>query len=170
MPLQEQSVGLREAVGLGDQHQGPLPEILFLVVSGQPGTKVAGLPDVHQPVSVLCIFPNQEVDAYLGALLHRKEAAQQASRDLNHLDNSGGDFSNTNAVRFTAREEDLYGLGSCSHCSPPSALTSPRTSIWPVTAAEMRAERRSWSSSIRRFCSAISSSILAVLRSRKLAI
>jgi len=32
MPLQEQRVGLREAVGLGDEHQGPLPEVLLLVV------------------------------------------------------------------------------------------------------------------------------------------
>jgi hypothetical protein len=37
MQLQEQGMGLGEAVGAGDQHQGPLPEVLLLMVLGQAG-------------------------------------------------------------------------------------------------------------------------------------
>ncbi len=59
MPLQEQSVSLGQAVGLGDQHQDPLPEVFLLVVGCQPGTQVAGLPDIHQAVNVMADWVQQ---------------------------------------------------------------------------------------------------------------
>jgi len=69
-------MGLGEAVGAGDQHQGPLPEILLLVVLGQAGLQIAGLADVDPPVVIACVFPHQHIDADLAALLHGQEVGQ----------------------------------------------------------------------------------------------
>lgn len=52
-------MGLREAAGLGDQHQRPLPEVLLLVVGCQSGTQVGGLHDVHQAVSGMADWDQQ---------------------------------------------------------------------------------------------------------------
>ena len=52
-------------------------------------------------------------------------------------------------VGLAAGQEDLDGLGGTAQAALASG-TRPRTSIWPVTAAEIRAERRSDNSSIDR--------------------
>ena len=66
-------MGLGEAVGAGDQHQGPLPEIILLVVLGQAGPQIA----------------HQHIDANLAALLHGQEVGQQAAGHLDHLQRCG---------------------------------------------------------------------------------
>ncbi len=142
-------MGLGEAVGAGDQHQGPLPEVLLLMVLGQAGPQIAGLADVDTPVVVACVFPHQHIDAHLAAPLHGQEIGQQAAGHLDHLHDAGGDLSDANAVWLAAGQEDLDRLGGAAHAALASA-TNPRTSIWPVTADEIRAERRSWRSSIKR--------------------
>ncbi len=52
-------MGLREAVGFGHQHQRPLPEVFLLVVGGQSGTQVAGLPEIHQALNVMADWVQQ---------------------------------------------------------------------------------------------------------------
>ena len=140
-------MGLGEAVGAGDQHQSPLPEVLLLVVLSQAGPQIARLADVDPPVVVARFFAHQHIDANLAALLHGQEVGQQAAWHLDHLHDAGGDLGDADAVRLAAGQEDLDRLGGAAHAALASG-TRPRTSIWPVTAAEIRAERRSWSNSI----------------------
>ena len=142
MPFQKQGVDLGEAVGAGDQHQGPLPEVLLLVVLGQASAQIAGLADVHPSVVIACVFSHQHIKADLAALLHRQEVRQQDPGYLDHLHDTGGDLGDADAMRFAARQEDLDRFGGAAHAASASGA-KPRTSIWPVTAAEIRAERRS---------------------------
>jgi hypothetical protein len=142
-------MGLGEAVGAGDQHQGPLPEVLLLMVLAQAGAQIAGLADIDPPVVVACVFPHQHIDADLAALLHGQEIGQQAAGHLDHLHDAGGDLGDADAVGLAAGQEDLDRLGCLAHAALGTGVR-PRTSIWPVTAAEIRAERRSDNSPIDR--------------------
>jgi hypothetical protein len=114
-------------------------------VGGEACAQVTGLAHVDQPVAILRGFPEEEVDPHLTALLHRQEISQQAAGHLDHLDDAGGDLGDANAVGVAAGQEDLDCFGGAAHAASASD-TRPRTSIWPVTAAEIRAERRSWRS------------------------
>ena len=53
-----------------------------------------------------------------------------------------GDLCDADAVGFAAGQEDLDRFGGAAHVALATGA-KPRTSIWPVTAAEIRAERRS---------------------------
>lgn len=110
-------MGLGEAVGAGDQHQGPLPEVLLLVVLGQASARIAGLADVHPPIVIACAFSHQHIKADLAALLHRQEVGQQAAGHLDHLHDAGGDLADTDAVGFTAGQDDLDRLGGGAHAA-----------------------------------------------------
>jgi len=136
-------MGLREAVGAGDQHQGPLPEVLLLVMLGQTSAQITGLAYVHPPIVIACVFSHQYIKADLAALLHRQEVGQQDPGYFDHLHDAGGDLGDANAVGFAAGQKNLDRLGGAAHAATASG-TKPRTSIWPVTAAEIRAERRSF--------------------------
>lgn len=115
-------------------------------MGGEACAQVTGLAHVNQPVAILRGFSEEEVDPHLAAMLHRQEIDQQAAGHLDHLDDVGGDLGNANAVGIAAGQEDLDCFGGAAHATAASD-TRPRTSIWPVTAAEIRAERRSFSSS-----------------------
>ena len=138
-------MGLGEAVGTGDQHQSPLPEILLLVVLCQAGPQIA----------------HQHIDANLAALLHGQEVGHQAAGYFNDLHDAGCDLGAANTVGLAAGQEDLDCLGCMAHAALASG-SSPRTSIWPVTAAEIRAERRSW----RRAAAASASHLSRSMRRR----
>jgi len=112
-------------------------------VLGQACPQIAGLADEDPPVVIACVFPHQHIDADLAALLHGQEIGQQTAGHFDHLHDAGGDLGDADAVGFAAGQEDLNRLGCLAHAASASG-TSPRTSIWPVTAAEIRAERRSW--------------------------
>jgi len=59
---------------------------------------------------------------------------------LDHLHNADGDFGDADAVGFAAGQGDLDRLRGC--CSYGLNLRhQPSPSIWPVKAAEIRAER-----------------------------
>ncbi len=111
-------------------------------MGGEACAQVTGLAHVNQPDAILRGFPEEEVDPHLAALVHGEEVGQQAAGYFDHLDNPGGHLGNANAVRLAARQKDLDCLGGAAHATAASG-TVPRTSIWPVTAAEIRAERRS---------------------------
>lgn len=111
-------------------------------MGGEACAQVTGLAHVNQPVAILRGFSEEEVDPHLAALLHRQEVGQQAAGHLDHLHDAGGDLGDTDAVGFAAGQDDLDCFGGGAHAASASG-TWPRTSIWPVTAAEIRAERRS---------------------------
>ena len=111
-------------------------------MGGEACAQVTGLAHVNQPVAILRGFPEEEVDPHLAALLHRQELGQQAAGHLDHLDDAGGDLGDANAVGVAAGQENLDCFGGAAHATPASGAV-PRTSIWPVTAAEIRADRRS---------------------------
>jgi hypothetical protein len=69
-------MGLGEAVGAGDQHQGPLPEDLLLMVLGQVSPQIARLAHINAPVVIAGVFPHQHIDAHLAALLHGQKIGQ----------------------------------------------------------------------------------------------
>ena len=108
-------MGLGEAVGAGDQHQGPLPEVLLLMVLGQAGPQIARLADVDASVVVACLFPHQHIDPHLAALLHGQEVGQQAAGHFDHLHDTGGDLGDADAgVRHWAgRSGSSWVSGSC---------------------------------------------------------
>ncbi len=107
-------------------------------VLGQAGPQIARLADVDAPVVVARVFPHQHIDAHLAALFHGQEVDQQAAGHLDHLHDAGGDLGDADAVGLAAGQEDLDRLGCLAHAALASG-TRPRTSILPVTAAEIRA-------------------------------
>jgi hypothetical protein len=110
-------MGLGEAVGAGDQHQGPLPEVLLLMVLGEAGPQITRLAHVYPPVVIACVFPDQHIDAHLAALLHGQEVGQQTTGHFDHLHDAGGDLGDADAVGLAAGQEDLDGLGCLAHAA-----------------------------------------------------
>jgi len=140
-------MGLGQAVGAGDQHQRAFPELLFLVVLREAGAQVAGLADVDLLLGAVLGLTEQEVQRDLFALGHLQEVLQQAARHLDDLDDPGRDLGHAYAPGIAAGQEYLDGLGGGAHAAS-SRVAVPRTSILPVTAAEIRALRRSFNRAI----------------------
>ena len=154
LPFQEQPVRLGEAAGARDQHQRALPEVLVLVVAGEALAQVAGLADVDLGLGTVLALAEEEIHRHLLALGHGEEDVELRARHLDELHDAGGDLGDADAARVAERQEDLDGLRARGGGHAGSGVGSAeaaarwRTSILPVTAAEIRAVRRSWSSAM----------------------
>lgn len=109
-PFQEKRMRLREAVGAGDEHNGPLPEILFLVVLGQALAQISGLADIELLGGPVFALTEQEIDRNLATFRHRDEVWKEFSGDFDSLDDARGDFSHTNSLRVACRQKYLDGF------------------------------------------------------------
>ena len=88
---------LGEGVREGDERQGPLPKIFLLVVRGEPGTQITGLPHVYRVVTAALGLAYKKLQCHLCAFRHRQEFSHQTARHLDHLHNARRDLSDADA-------------------------------------------------------------------------
>src|SRR5690606_6028986 len=104
---------------------------------------------VHRWRCAVLALAEQVIHRHLIALGHGDEVRQRGSRYLDHLHDARRDLRHADTARVAEGQEDLDGLRAgrgCAHAAASSMrATTLRTSILPVTAAEIRAVRRSWS-------------------------
>lgn len=144
MPLQEERVRLRQAVGARDEDEHALPEILVLVVGSEAGAEVARLADIDAGLRRILGLADQEIQRHLPALLHGEELPQQAPRHLQHLHDARGDFRDADAMRIAAGQENLDGLRGGLH----SGICEPDSGAYIVHQSDNGAARITLSTSI----------------------
>lgn len=122
-------------------------------MAGEALTQVAGLADVDLGLGAVVAVAEEDIHRHLLALGHGEEDVELRARHLDELHDAGGDLGDADAARVAERQEDLDGLRARggrhagSGVGSAEAAAKWRTSILPVTAAEIRAVRRS----MRRF-------------------
>src|SRR5690554_1450103 len=178
-------VGLGQVLVLAGDQADLFPEILAALVLGsvmlpEPLGYIVRLADIHQRAhGVFRIRPNQKVDPGTPAFRALNQFGQLAPWARQGMPSPVHDLGGDQAIRCAVYQKQpnaaTWGAhtasGSVRFWVSPTALFSAggrqlRTSILPVTAAEIRAERRSWSSSTVDTATAVSSSCLMRSASR----
>jgi len=124
----------------------------------ESGADVVALADVDQRAqAIVGIRADQEVDPGAAALRALDQLAELAARPGEHVAGPVHDLGGEQAVGRAVHQEEpdaaslRHTISDCvvsAVTDEPARGCQPRTSILPVTAAEIRAERRSASSFI----------------------
>src|SRR5690554_628638 len=160
-------VGLGQVLVLAGDQADLFPEILATLVLGsvmlpEPLGYIVRLADINKRAhGVFRIRPNQEVDPGTPAFRALNQFGQLAPWARQGMPSPVHDLGGNQAVRCAIHQKQTNASTWSTHATSGSVRfwVSPagycpaggcqlRTSILPVTAAEIRAERRSWSNCI----------------------
>src|SRR5690554_4834373 len=159
-------VGLGQVLVLAGDQADLFPEILPTLILGsvmlpKPLGYIVRLADIYQRThGVFRIRPNQKVDPGTPAFRSLYQLGQLASWARQGMPSPVHDLGGDQAIRCAVHQKQTNASTWSTHATSGSVRfwVSPagycpaggcqlRTSILPVTAAEIRAERRSWRSS-----------------------